>query len=185
MTAIFECKQALPDLRRDNCCSSSTRERLATVQRRCEILERRLRVHHPTLRTGESLFPDFDAVDFTVLQHRAYTRVMRELGALRNALETATKFERLRRYQCANLFYLVLPNELFREDELPAGWGVLVERDGFLSLLRKPVLHEISDPLRLEFLQRIASVGTRQLNKNFGITFDEVTELRRRGFRYD
>ena len=27
-TAIFECKQARPDLRRDNCCSATVRERL-------------------------------------------------------------------------------------------------------------------------------------------------------------
>src|SRR5947208_5544820 len=39
-TAIFECKQARPDLRRDNCCSPETRRRLDTVQRRREILEK-------------------------------------------------------------------------------------------------------------------------------------------------
>ena len=34
VTAIFECKQVLSDLRRDNCCSSTARERLQTVDRR-------------------------------------------------------------------------------------------------------------------------------------------------------
>ncbi len=33
-TAIFECKQASPDLRRDNRCAATTRERLETVQKR-------------------------------------------------------------------------------------------------------------------------------------------------------
>lgn len=33
LTAIFECKQALPDLRRDNCCSVAVRARLETVYR--------------------------------------------------------------------------------------------------------------------------------------------------------
>ncbi len=70
LTAIFECKQALPDLRRDNCCSSTTAERLATVKRRREILERCLRVHYPTLRTGDSLFPEYDGADFGVIRHR-------------------------------------------------------------------------------------------------------------------
>ena len=179
LTAVFECKQALPDLRRDNCCSSSTRERLATLQRRREILDRCLRVHYPTLRTGGSLFPDFEAADFTGIQHRAYARVTRELAALQNSLGAATKFERLTRYQCANLFYLVLPNELFREQQLPAGWGALVEREGTLSLLQKPTLRETCDQSRIELLQRIASAGTRQWNRTFGITFDEVAHLRR------
>lgn len=179
MTAIFECKQALPDLRRDNCCSSSTHARLLTVQKRREVLERCLRVHYPTLRTGESLFPEFDPADFGLLQHRNYARVTRELAALQNSLETATKFEVLGRYRCANLLYLVLPNELFRERELPIGWGVLVERDGVVAVMRKPVLHESGEQARLEFLQRIAAAGTRQYNRKLGITFDEVNELRR------
>src|SRR5207237_5873770 len=46
-TAIFECKQALPDLRRDNRCSVATRERLETIYRRRTILEKHLRVHYP------------------------------------------------------------------------------------------------------------------------------------------
>lgn len=179
MTAIFECKQALPDLRRDNCCSLSTRDRLATVQKRRAVLERCLRVHYPTLRTGETLFPDFDPVDFGLVHHRGYARITRELAALRNSLDSATKFELLVRYRCANLLYLVLPNELFRERELPAGWGVLVEHGGSLSLSKKPVLQESSDLARVEFLQRIATAGTRQCNRLLGITFDEVNELRR------
>src|SRR5436305_14742815 len=44
-TAVFECKQARCDLRRDNCCSSITRSRLETVSRRREILEENLRIH--------------------------------------------------------------------------------------------------------------------------------------------
>lgn len=179
VTAILECKQALPDLRRDNCCSSATRQRLQTVQKRRVVLERCLRVHHPTLRTGDSLFPDFDAIDFSGLQHRTYTRVMRELGALQNSLTNATKFECLVRYQCANLFYLVLPHGMFREGDLPAGWGALVERDGSLSLARKPLLYETSEQSRVEFLQRIASAGTRQINRQLGVTFDDVAALRR------
>src|SRR5437867_6022214 len=39
-TAIFECKQARPDLRRDNCRADATRERLETVCRRRQVLEK-------------------------------------------------------------------------------------------------------------------------------------------------
>src|SRR5947208_12002968 len=42
VTAIFECKQARPDLRRDNCESVTTRERLRTLARRRDILEKHL-----------------------------------------------------------------------------------------------------------------------------------------------
>src|ERR1043166_3715726 len=44
-TAIFECKQALTDLRRDNCAAIATRQRLDKVQRRRQILEQHLRIH--------------------------------------------------------------------------------------------------------------------------------------------
>src|SRR3954463_15086837 len=43
-TAIFECKQTRCDLRRDNCCTSTTRSRLETICRRREVLEKHLRI---------------------------------------------------------------------------------------------------------------------------------------------
>src|SRR5436305_13125164 len=48
-TAIFECKQALCDLRRDNCHSESARHRLEEICKRREFLETRLRAHYPSL----------------------------------------------------------------------------------------------------------------------------------------
>ena len=105
LTAIFECKQALPDLRRDNCCSVAVRARLETVYRRRQILERNLRVHYPNLRIADSLFPEFDSHDFAAIEHRGYARVLRELAALQNRLYDCTKFEKLFRYRCSNLFF--------------------------------------------------------------------------------
>jgi len=178
LTAIFECKQALPDLRRDNCCTAVVRERLETVYRRRQILERNLRVHYPNLRIADSLFPEFDSHDFATIEHRGYARVLRELSALQNCLFDCTKFEKLLRYRCANLFFLVLPNELFEETEIPVGWGALVESDGAISLARKPIRYENAPENRLCFLQRIAAAGTRVLNRQLEITFDNVVTVR-------
>jgi hypothetical protein len=78
------------------------------------------------------------------------------------------------RYRCANLFFLVLPNELFRETEAPIGWGVLTESNGSLTLLRKPVWHDNAEQTRVRLLQRIALAGTRQFNRVFAITREEI-----------
>jgi hypothetical protein len=174
VTAIFECKQALPDLRRDNCQAAAARERLRSISRRREVLEKHLRIHYPTLRTGDSLFPEFDSHDFDAIGHRGYGRVLREFAALQNRLYGGTKFECLVRYRCANLFFLVLPNELFREAEAPAGWGVLAETDGTLALLRKPAWHDNAEETGVRLLQRIAMAGTRQFNRAFAITREEI-----------
>jgi hypothetical protein len=174
VTAIFECKQALPDLRRDNCHTAATRERLHSLARRREILERHLRIHYPTLRTGDSLFAEYDSHDFDAIGHRGYRRVLRETTALQNRLYGGTKFECLVRYRCANLFFLVLPDELFRTNEAPAGWGVLVEMNGALELVHKPTWHDNPQEARVRLLQRIAVAGTRQFNRAFGITRDEI-----------
>lgn len=174
VTAIFECKQALPDLRRDNCFTDAARARLQTVHQRRELLEKHLRIHYPTLRSGETLFPEFDSHDFGAIEHRTYGRVTRELTALQNRLNGSTKFECLVRYRCANLFFLVLPNELFRESEVPVGWGVLIESGGSLNLIRKPVWHDNDAQSRLRFVERIAAAGTRHLNRQLGITHDEI-----------
>ena len=75
-------------------------------------------------------------------------------------------------------FFLVLPNELLREPEAPVNWGLLVERDGSLSLVRKPVWHESTPAEQERFLLRIAFGGTRQLNKQLGICFEDVLKAR-------
>ena len=179
-TAIFECKQVRSDLLRDNCCSAETRARIETVHRRREILEKHLRVHYPTLRRGESLFAEFDAHDFGAIEHRGYTRVLRELGALQKRMRGGTKFECLIRYRCANVFFLVVPNELYRDADVPVGWGALVEVDGCLSVRRKPIWQENSPESRLRFLQRIAIAGTRHLNRQLEIDLDLVQAERQR-----
>ena len=46
--------------------------RLESVYRRRQILEKHLRIHYPTLRTGETLFPEWDAHDFGAIEHRGY-----------------------------------------------------------------------------------------------------------------
>jgi hypothetical protein len=164
-TAVFECKQSAPDLRRDDCRSPQALARLESLYQRRQILEKHLRIHYPTLRTGDTLFPEWDAYDFGALQHRGYARVTRELVALQSQLRDGRKFEKLARYACANLFYLVVPNELLREPEAPLGWGLLVEEGGCLTLQRKPVWHDSSEAARLRVLQRIAATGTRRLNR--------------------
>ncbi len=181
-TAIFECKQALCDLRRDNCHSNTARERLEALCHRRQILETRLRVHYPNLRNGDSLFPEFDSHDFTAIGHRGYARVLYELKAQQNRLYDCTKFDKLIRYRCANLYLLVLPMELFRDSEVPVGWGALVESDGAFTLMRRPVWQETTPENRIRFLQRIAAAGTRAFNRQLEITFDEIVAADCRSF---
>jgi hypothetical protein len=150
------------------------------VSRRRDVLEKHLRVHYPTLCRGESLFPEFDSHDFAAIKHRSYTRVVRELAVLQKRIRGNTKFECLTRYRSANVFFLVLTNELYRESEMPAGWGTLVEEDGSLSLRREPVWQENSPENRLRFLQRIAIAGTRHLNRQLEISFEAVQRQRQR-----
>ena len=181
-TAIFECKQAFPDLRRDNGCSAVTTKRLEKVFQRRQVLEKNLRIHYPGLRIPDSLFSDFDSHNFAAIEHRGYARVLRELSALQNRLFDCTKFERLIRYRCANLFFLVIPNGLFREPEIPFGWGALIESEGELVLMRKPLWHDVTSANRLKLLERIAAAATRILNKQLEITFDRICAARERSY---
>jgi len=177
-SAIFECKQALVDLRRDNGCTATTRERLEKIHARREVLERNLRVHYPALRIPDSLFTEFDSHNFQAIGHRGYKQVIRQTRTLQNRLFDGTKFETLIRYCCANLFYLVLPAELFRESEIPVGWGALVECGGSLVLGRKPVWYETTEESHFQFLHRIAAAGTRAFNRALQIKFEEMAKTR-------
>lgn len=179
VTAIFECKQARSDLRRDNCRTAIARERLHLVSQRRDVLEARLRTHYPTLRTGDSLFPEYDAHDFSGIGHRGYSRIIRELTTIQTRLCHSAKFDCLIRYRCANLFFLVVTNDLFCGSEVPPGWGALVEKESSLSLVRRPLWYDNSAQASLQLLQRIAMAGTRQFNRHLEITFDEIQAARR------
>src|SRR2546423_2537272 len=161
VTAIFECKQALIDLRRDNGCASTTLRRLEKAHQRREILERNLRIHYPALRVADSLFVEFDSHNFAAINHRGYQQTVRQMRALQNRLFDGTKFETLIRYPCPNLFFLVLPGELLHESEIPAGWGALLTGANGLELARKPAWHETTADTQEKFLERIAAAGTR------------------------
>ena len=173
-TAVFECKQALCDLQRDNCHSESARQRLEAICERRQLLEARLRTHYPTLHNGDSLFPEFDCENFSAIGHRGYARLVRELRALQNRLYDCTKFEKLIRYRCANLFFIVVPEHLFRESEVPVGWGTLIESNQTLALVRRPIWQEATPDNRIRLLQRIAIAGTRGLNRQLATTRQET-----------
>src|SRR5216110_363493 len=177
-TAVFECKQALCDLRRDNCHSETARLRLEAIYNRRQVLEARLRTHYPNLHNGDSLFPEFDSENFSTIGHRGYARLVRELRTLQNRLYDRTKFEKLIRYRCANLFFIVLPEQLFRESEVPVGWGALVESDGALTLARNPIWQDAAAEDRIRLLHRIAMAGTRVLNRQLEIACNEIARGR-------
>jgi hypothetical protein len=164
-TVVFECKQALCDLRRDNCHSESARWRLKTICERRQLLEARLRMHYPNLHNGDSLFPEFDSANFSAIGHRGYARLIRELSGLQTRLFDCTKFERLIRYRSANFFFIVLPERLFCESEVPVGWGALIESGGTLRLVQNPVRQDAAPDTRIRLLQRIAVAATRRLNR--------------------
>jgi hypothetical protein len=182
VTAIFECKQARADLRRDNCCTSETRRRLEDLSRRRRVLETNLRVHYPALRITDSLFAEFHSHDFEAIGHSGYLRVVRELRSLHRRVIGCAKFETLVRYRCANLFFLVLPNDLYHDGDVPSGWGALVEKKDGLALVRKPLWHETSGDCEINLLVRIARAGTRALNRQLEINFDDIAAERSRSY---
>jgi len=173
-TAVFECKQARADFLKDAYVAEATRRRLLELQRRRQTLERLLKLHLPSLRRGESLFAEFDAIDLRGMKHNTYRRVLREIDVAQRRLFGKTKFDRLVRYRCANLNYLVVEPGILESHEVPTGWGLLVNRDGQLVLETKPLWLEIAARDRLGLLERIAS--NRSLSRAGRLFGDGVSE---------
>ena len=187
-TAVFECKQARSDFLKDCRSAELASARLQELNERRAGLEALLGVHFPNLRKGDTLFPEFDAYDFEQLSHKGYSEVMREIRILTKRLYEKTKFERLVTWRCANVFYLVVTPGILAEYEVPESWGLLVQEENSdagepgaanLTLVRRPTLIECADSARLELLQRLAAYGTRELNRSFGVNFEDVSEAAR------
>lgn len=175
LSAVFEVKQSRPDYLHDSRPEAASRDRLAALNRRREKLERLVGLHYPNLRRGESLFPEYDQADWEAVGHGGYRRLMAEIRALESALFGRTKFERMVRYRCADLFYLVARPGIFTGAEVPHHWGVLEPEPADLEALgeagtpprlrerRQPRKVEPADHQRLELLHQIAVSGTGRL----------------------
>ena len=123
--AIFECKQSRPDLLRDIAEIERMRDKLRELQQRRANLEALLLTHHPSLRAGESLFPEWDIFAGEFLVHDGYQRLLTNIVRIQSRLQNCTKFAWIIRYRLANLHYMVTPEKLVTLDEIPPGWGLL------------------------------------------------------------
>src|SRR5690606_18364535 len=120
--AVFECKQARADLLKDAHDDDATRQRLAELIARRDQLETLIGSHRPDLRRGESLFPEYDAWDFSGLEHKTYHHLLTEIATVQGRVLAGTKFSKMLRYRSADFLYLVVADDIFAEAEIPAGW---------------------------------------------------------------
>jgi hypothetical protein len=190
-SAVFECKQSKADLTNDNRGLEETLERLEELRARRLKLERLLAGHFPHLRSGDSLFAEYETVEIGDLKHEGYRRTVKEIRALEKRVYGGTKFERMLRWRVANVFYLVIPRSLLEVAHVPDGWGILVAEDEVLEdgdsgegegepglaeldLFRRPAWIDASKGAGVELLHRIAVSGTWRRNREWGIGWEEV-----------
>jgi hypothetical protein len=128
-----------------------------------------LAVHRPDLRRGEALWPEYDAWDFSTLEHKAYRGVLDELETVQRRVLRGTKFSKMFRYRCADFLYLVVEDGIFAEAEVPAGWGLLIRQGEGLRLGRAPANLEAAAAQRSALLESIAVAGTRAFNRLNGV----------------
>lgn len=162
-TAVFECKASRIDYKRDARSMQKTMERLEVLHERKARIEQELHLHYPSIFNGDSLFQEYQTVDFTRPGHERYQLTLRDIGLLTSQLLENTKFDRLVKWGAANLFYVVAEPGIVAVHELPVGWGLLIREGEELISATKPVLHEIAQPERLSLLHQIAQASTRTL----------------------
>ncbi|MGI9244732.1 MAG: hypothetical protein ACR2RV_28270 [Verrucomicrobiales bacterium] len=188
VTAIFECKQSRPDFLSDARPIEETLARLEDCRHRMGELERLLGVHHPNLRRGETLFPEFDSHEFDGLQHDGYQKLVAEVSMLESRLYGKTKFDKMVKWRCANALYAVVGPGVMSEREVPRSWGLLRSDDPLdpgcpLELLSQPKFLDVDEGQRLDLLQRLARAGTSALNREEGVDHESLWEARRRVVR--
>lgn len=159
--AIFECKQSRSDWLTDTTAEAATCKKVRELAQRVHALRQLVAVHRPDLRLGESLFPEFDAYDYRGLRHATLQTLERKLRILQRKLIHGVKFDRLGRYACCHLRYVVTEDQIAEPHEIPVGWGWLRRNGEQLELVVKPVLTDCPLETRILVLERIARAGTR------------------------
>ena len=171
VTAIFECKASATDFIRDARSMVATTERLKALQEKRERAEQELKIHYPSIRNGDSLFQEYETLNFERPGYERYEKIMREIRQLSDRLHGNTKFDRLTKYGVANLFYVVAEPAAIASHVLPCGWGLLERVGDELLLKAKPQWHDVPEEDRLAFFQRIALAATRAVNREHGAEF--------------
>jgi hypothetical protein len=171
VSVIFECKASRADFIRDAHCMDATAERLKVLHARKTAIEEELRIFYPSIRNGDSLFPEFETLNFERPGYERYTKILAEFRQLSTRLHTNTKFDRLIKHGAANLFYLVANGGIFDAHEVPAGWGLLQRAGEGLNVITRPVWHDVAEDERLNFLHRIALAATRAVNREHEVEF--------------
>jgi hypothetical protein len=182
-TAVFECKQSRADLLKDAHLEAETRTQLTELILRRQALENLIAIHRPDLRRCESLWPEYDAWDFSSIEHRTYRAVLTQIETAQRRVLRGTKFSKMFRYRCADYLYLVVEDGIFAEAEIPAGWGLLVREGEDLRLARVPAELDAAPSQRAALLECIAAAATRAVNRAAGVvlprpdwTSPELTE---------
>jgi len=169
VTAIFECKASVTDFIRDARSMQATLERLKVLHEKREKAEHELKLHYPSIRNGDSLFQEYETLNFEKPGYERYEKVLREMRRLSARLHGNTKFDRLTKCGAANLFYVVADLEVVSRHGLPCGWGLLEREGEQLTLKVKPHWHEVPEDDRLAFLHRISMAASRCVNREHGV----------------
>ena len=156
-TAIFECKVSKTDFIRDARSMKPTLDRLTALHATKEKAEQELKIHYPSIRNGDSLFQEFETLNFERPGYERYEKIIREMRQLSSRLHCNTKFDRLTKFGAANLFYVVAEPDLVKPSALPCGWGLLERENEALELKTKPHWHDIPEEDRLAFSKGLPS----------------------------
>lgn len=178
-TIMLECKAFTADFRRDARCADALRQRLAVLRERQVRVEAEMAIHFPSIRTGDSLFPEFQTLDFERPGYERYQKIVEESRRLSARLHANTKFDRLLACHSANLYYIAAEPGVVREHELPTGWGLLQRAGDSLDVVTAPHWHEVPPADRLAFFQRVAMAATRAVNREANVSFEEIIQARR------
>ena len=103
LTAIFECKASRPDYLRDSRSINALTKRLAVLGARKQRHEETLKIHYPSIRNGDSLFAEFETLNFERPGYEVYQQVLAEMRKLTARLHANTKFDKLTTWRVANV----------------------------------------------------------------------------------
>jgi len=180
-TVIFECKQSRADFLKDSRCARQIAARLEKLHERRARYEETMRPLWPSLRNGDTLFPEFDSYRFEAAGYEPYDRLTGELRTLSARLHAQTKFAKLIRWRAANLHYVVAEEGIAKPHELPHGWGLLVRTGEALAVAVEPTWQDSTDEARMGIFLRIALAGTRAMNRSLGVEFPVKPGRKARG----
>lgn len=147
--------------------------KLSELKEKKVFMEAHIRIDEPYLK-NDSLFEEDREWNYEASSNKGYQRLLKRIEKLDAELKHNTVFDRIATAKLADEYYLVTPENLISENDLPTDWGLIfISPELKSTLIRKANPCECSTDNRINLALKTAASSMRETLFAHGVSISD------------